>query len=54
VDKSMLPDRETIEAVLRETGGRVATAARKLGVHRNQLRRWLSENDVDPQSFGES
>jgi len=54
IDKSMLPDRETIESALRETGGRVATAARKLGIHRNQLRRWLTDNGVDPQSFGES
>jgi transcriptional regulator with PAS, ATPase and Fis domain len=51
IDKTMLPERDVIETTLRETGGKVATAARKLGVHRNQLRRWLRENDVDPQSF---
>ncbi|MFO0603403.1 MAG: sigma 54-interacting transcriptional regulator [Polyangiales bacterium] len=37
-----LPGREEIEAALRRSGGRVATAARDLGVHRNQLRRWLA------------
>ena len=40
----MLPDRDTIEAALRAANGRVATAARNLGVHRNQLRRWLDEH----------
>jgi transcriptional regulator with PAS, ATPase and Fis domain len=36
-----LPADELIEAALKESNGRVATAARALGVHRNQLRRWL-------------
>ncbi len=51
IDKSKLPEREKIEEALRESGGKVATAARNLGVHRNQLRRWLSDNEVDPTSF---
>jgi DNA-binding NtrC family response regulator len=47
-----LPAREAIEAALRDAGGRVATAARALGVHRTQLRRWLAKHDVDPRTFG--
>jgi DNA-binding NtrC family response regulator len=47
----MLPGRDVIEETLRSTGGKVATAARRLGVHRNQLRRWLQEHGVDPRSF---
>ncbi len=31
-----------VEAALREAGGNVTAAARRLGVHRNQLRRWLA------------
>lgn len=41
---SVLPPREEIEAALAACEGKVATAARKLGVHRNQLRRWLDKN----------
>jgi transcriptional regulator of acetoin/glycerol metabolism len=39
---AQLPDRETIEEALRRSGGKVATAARALGIHRTQLRRWLA------------
>jgi transcriptional regulator with GAF, ATPase, and Fis domain len=46
-----LPSREVILATLQRCGGRVATAARELGVHRNQLRRWLEKNDVDASAF---
>ncbi len=49
---SQLPPRESIESALKESKGRVATAARALGVHRNQLRRWLEKNDIDPKKFG--
>lgn len=49
--KASLPETALIEDALRESKGKVATAARQLGVHRNQLRRWLSENQVDPTSF---
>lgn len=51
---SEFPAREKIEATLQQCGGRVATAARELGVHRNQLRRWLEKNGVDPASFVDS
>jgi transcriptional regulator of acetoin/glycerol metabolism len=47
-----LPPRERIEEALRACGGRVTTAARTLGLHRNQLRRWLEKNGIDPQTFG--
>jgi transcriptional regulator with PAS, ATPase and Fis domain len=39
-----LPDRDTIQAALRAADGNVTAAARALGVHRNQLRRWLARN----------
>ncbi|HET9934262.1 MAG TPA: sigma 54-interacting transcriptional regulator, partial [Polyangiaceae bacterium] len=38
-----LPEDERIEQALSESGGNVTQAARALGVHRNQLRRWLSK-----------
>ena len=37
-----LPADDVIADALRAAGGKVATAARALGVHRNQLRRWLA------------
>jgi len=43
--------RDEIEAALRLHEGRVASAARALGMHRNQLRRWLSTHQVDPRLF---
>jgi transcriptional regulator of acetoin/glycerol metabolism len=45
------PSREAIEQALRQAQGRVATAARTLGLHRTQLRRWLAKHDVDPRAF---
>jgi hypothetical protein len=38
------PDRATIEATLRDHDGNVSRAARAMGLHRNQLRRWLAKN----------
>jgi transcriptional regulator of acetoin/glycerol metabolism len=46
-----LPSTEEIQAALREARGQVVPAARSLGVHRNQLRRWLVRHDVDPRQF---
>jgi transcriptional regulator of acetoin/glycerol metabolism len=40
-----------VEAALRATAGNVTEAARRLGVHRNQLRRWLVQNGVDAARF---
>jgi transcriptional regulator of acetoin/glycerol metabolism len=36
-----MPDDARISAVLAELGGNVSAAAKRLGLHRNQLRRWL-------------
>jgi transcriptional regulator with PAS, ATPase and Fis domain len=44
--------REAIEAGLKREQGNVTRAARSLGMHRNQLRRWLTRHNVDPKSFG--
>ena len=44
--------REVIEAALRKEQGNVTAAARALGLHRNQLRRWVSKHGVDPREFG--
>jgi transcriptional regulator of acetoin/glycerol metabolism len=44
--------REAIEAGLRREQGNVTRAARALGMHRNQLRRWLTRHNVDPRLFG--
>jgi transcriptional regulator of acetoin/glycerol metabolism len=40
--RKKLPEDEVIEAALLRHEGKVASAARDLGVHRNQLRRWLA------------
>jgi DNA-binding NtrC family response regulator len=48
----VMPERGAIEAALAQHGGRVATAARALGIHRNQLRRWLTRNKIDPTRSG--
>ncbi len=41
-----LPEDERIEQALAESGGNVTQAARALGVHRNQLRRWLGKRGL--------
>jgi transcriptional regulator of acetoin/glycerol metabolism len=43
--KKTLPADEEILAALDRADGRVATAARDLGVHRNQLRRWIDKRE---------
>ncbi|MCA9663207.1 MAG: sigma 54-interacting transcriptional regulator [Myxococcales bacterium] len=47
--------RDAEEAVvldmLKSTGGNVSKAARRLGVHRNQLRRWLEKKGLDAGSL---
>lgn len=53
IRSSQLPPREVIEKTLADCGGRVATAARELGIHRNQLRRWLDKNEIDPKRVAE-
>jgi transcriptional regulator of acetoin/glycerol metabolism len=46
--------REAIERALRAARGNVTQSARALGMHRNQLRRWLAKHGVDARAFGES
>jgi DNA-binding NtrC family response regulator len=49
------PSRGDVEAALRDARGNVTGAAKRLGLHRNQLRRWLGKNpDVDPRAFGDA
>jgi DNA-binding NtrC family response regulator len=43
-EKTQDPDRAAIELALEEHKGNVSRAARSLGLHRNQLRRWLAKN----------
>lgn len=40
------PDDERIAAALAEAGGNVSQAARSLGLHRTQLRRWMARRDA--------
>ena len=44
------PRDEIAEAMARE-GGNVTSAARRLGVHRNKVRRWLERHRVDARQF---
>jgi DNA-binding NtrC family response regulator len=41
---------EAVVAALQRCEGKVATAARELGVHRNQLRRFLEKHGIDPKA----
>ncbi|WP_437965454.1 sigma 54-interacting transcriptional regulator [Sorangium sp. So ce260] len=43
--------RIAIEMALRREQGNVTRAARSLGMHRNQLRRWLARHGVDAAAF---
>jgi transcriptional regulator with PAS, ATPase and Fis domain len=45
--------RDRVESALRTERGNVTRAAKRLGLHRNQLRRWLAKNEVDPRSYGD-
>jgi transcriptional regulator of acetoin/glycerol metabolism len=45
------PTRTRIEEMLRDEQGNVTRAAERLGMHRNQLRRWLTRNDLDPRAL---
>jgi transcriptional regulator with GAF, ATPase, and Fis domain len=48
------PTRAEIETALQGARGNVTGAAKNLGLHRNQLRRWLTKHEVDPRQFGEA
>ncbi len=45
------PEVATITAALRAEHGNVTRTARALGIHRNQLRRWLEHHELDPRQF---
>jgi ActR/RegA family two-component response regulator len=45
-------DDDAIKMALREENGNVAGAARRLGMHRTQLRRWMTRNS--PKKEGEA
>jgi transcriptional regulator with PAS, ATPase and Fis domain len=47
-----LPDREVIEQALKDENGNVTRAAKALGLHRNQLRRWLAKHGNPALSQG--
>ena len=42
--RGVLPPAEEIEAALAAEAGNVTRAAKRLGLHRNQLRRWMEKN----------
>jgi ActR/RegA family two-component response regulator len=44
-----LPEAAAIEEALRAHGGNVSAAARALGLHRNQIRRFLARKDDEPE-----
>jgi transcriptional regulator of acetoin/glycerol metabolism len=46
--------KDNILATLQREKGNVTRSAKILGMHRNQLRRWLDKNAVDPKAFGET
>src|SRR5262249_15449770 len=43
-----LPGRDELVDALRRSGGNVTRAARALGTHRTQLRRWIKRYAIDP------
>jgi DNA-binding NtrC family response regulator len=45
------PPRARIAGLLKRVGGNVSAAARELGVHRTQLRRWMERYGLDARSF---
>ena len=47
ISADRLADTAAVEAALAAEGGNVRAAARALGVHRNQLRRWLGRHHPD-------
>jgi transcriptional regulator with PAS, ATPase and Fis domain len=44
-------DRDALAAVLVENKGNISAAARALGVHRTQLRRWLTRHGLDAAQY---
>jgi hypothetical protein len=50
-ERAAARSQEQILDALRDEGGNVSRAARKLGMHRNQLRRWLAAQGFDVSNF---
>lgn len=46
------PTRAQLVDLLRRVDGNVSAAARELGVHRTQLRRWLERHGIQPTTLG--
>jgi transcriptional regulator of acetoin/glycerol metabolism len=46
------PSRARIARLLERCKGNVSAAARALGVHRTQLRRWMDRHGIDARAFG--
>ncbi len=46
--------RAAVENALVEAGGELSRAAKLLGVHRSQLRRWLARKGMDPVAYARS
>jgi ActR/RegA family two-component response regulator len=46
------PTKESIERALADANGNVSAAARSLGLHRTQLRRWLSKHKIAVAELG--
>jgi sigma-54 dependent transcriptional regulator, acetoin dehydrogenase operon transcriptional activator AcoR len=46
-----IPDRETLELLLREHAGNISAIARVFGKQRMQIHRWLKRYGLDPESF---
>ena len=51
-DAAIAARKDAIEAALRTARGNVSHAARQLGVHRTQLRRWIAHLGLDPATYG--
>lgn len=51
IRQDRLADEAAVRQALAAARGNVMQAARALGVHRNQLRRWLGERGVDPKTL---
>jgi transcriptional regulator with GAF, ATPase, and Fis domain len=45
------PTRARLVGVLKRAEGNASAAARELGVHRTQLRRWMERHGIDPRQY---
>jgi transcriptional regulator of acetoin/glycerol metabolism len=49
-----VPSRAQLAQLLRRAEGNMSAAARDLGVHRTQLRRWMERHGLDPAAFAKA